>query len=1687
MFTRHLLHAVQLLLVALACHQAIADQPQTVTTRAQVYSIGVAKVDITPDYPVRMNGFLVRKEESVGVRQPIWAKALAVGQGQDAAVVITLDGLGIPAEITEKVGQQLKEKAGLDPARLSITASHTHTGPMINGCAPNIFGEPIPADAQAHIDRYTQEFTDKLVQVGVVALADRRDSTMHWGIGQAKFAKNRRDKNGPFDHDLPMLVVRDLNNKVRMIYVSYACHCVTLSEPKIGGDWAGYAQVQIEKRYPGVIAMTSVGCAGDQNPSGGVMNDRFDVAEQQGEEIAAEVERLIKQQLRPVAGELHIANKPIQLPLDKLPSREEFATKAKENTPPGYFAKVQLAKLDRGEKLREQIDYRIQTWSFGDSLALVFLPGEVVSEYGLRLKSELDGRRVWVNAYANACPCYIPSEKVLKAGGYEGGGAMIYYDQPTKFAPGLEQKIVDVVLEQLRERFPSQIEAGKGQGSRPLAPEQSLSHMRTRSELAIDLVAAEPLVTSPVAVDFGPDGKVYVAEMFDYPAGEDGTYGPAGRVRVLSSSQGNENLDTSTIFIDGIPFPTGVTVWRKGVLIAAAPDILYAEDTTGDGRADVVRKLYSGFGVDNFQARVNSLEVGLDGWVYGSCGLFGGSIKTFASDTPYQLGDRDFRIQPDTGAIEPAIGRTQQGRVRDDFDNWFGCDNSDLGRHYPLATHYIERNKFAPPPPVSSHVPVDGKLVPGNDALQLFKLSGGSGVATAACGIGIYRDELLGPSVKGNLFTCEPVNLIVHRVQLTPKDSTFEGHVASDEPSEFVSSSDTWFRPVQARTAPDGSLWILDMYRYVIEHPRWIPAESLDKIDPRAGANMGRIYRVRPRGEFKTAWPRLDKLNTVQLVSALDSANGWQRDMAMQLLVWYRESDHAAAGPALKQLLRTSSRPETRVQVLATLAQRGELVQDDCVVGLADAHPAVRRHAIRLSEGFVKSAQSDELLSKVSKLAVTDKDGQVRLQAACSLGAWPQAAAAEALAQLALASPGDRFLRSAVVSSLSPANIEAFVTTLLKDQSSALSQLAPSILPLAFKMLPEESSMSLLDRLAKGPWPDAQSGWVHRVVGQILDAVESRPSLAKLLLDSSTKAQLQQLVQTARQQLASGSGESSEAYRLACMALLNRANLSSNEELQADWKLLGGFLLPKNSAKVQSAALAALLRSGNRAVAQQLLTAWPELSPSLRNSAIDQLVSRPEWVVALLDSIEEKKVDVVEVDATRRQQLLSHRDSAIRSRAEKVLAGKLNQDREAVLKSYASVTELKGDAARGAELYRKNCSSCHKLNEIGSVVGPDLVALAGKPVNFFMQEILDPNRNLDSRYMAYAALTDTGRTLTGLLVAETAGAITLRGAEGKEETLERDELDQFRATRASLMPEGLEKMLPPQGMADVISFIKANAAQEAAPETMASGELARDMLTETLSMESRLALVPLTLKTAPEVITAMAANMPNDEKEEYRRIPWIWRVAVAAGKAGDEKTCKKVMEIAMPREGTQLRDWQAVVIGGGVINGLGLRGDWPAARIAPMLASDAKLNQKWQALITASKAMAENEKVKTGTRYDALRIVALEPWPAPKDQLLKYLPKGGNAELQMGSVSGLADVDHPEATALLVDHLDHYDKENRRLAVVALSRGVVRQRILIELLAAGKVKSSEIAESERKLLLESSDKQVAEKAANLIK
>jgi putative membrane-bound dehydrogenase-like protein len=1363
----------------------------------QVYQVGVAKIDITPIYPIRLSGFGFRRTESEGVTQRIWAKALAIEDGsREPVLLIAVDNCGVPAYLVDELARRLEKKTGLPRDHFSVTATHTHTAPMLKGMLATLFGQPIPKDHQERIDRYTAEFTDKLEQVALVALEDRKPAQLTWGIGTVAFAANRRTKGGPVDHGLPVLVVREPKGKIRAIYVSYACHCVTLSNNKISGDWAGFAQEAIQDEFPGAVAMVSIGCGADSNPNPRGKGDDVDLAQRQGAEIAREVKRLTRGFLAPMQGPITTARKSIELSLVDLPSRSKWETRAKRNDAAGYHAQVQLGRLDHGEKLKTNIDYPIQTWRFGDSLSMVFLPGEAVVDYSLRLKHELDRHRLWINAYANDDPCYIPSERILREGGYEGGGAMIYYDVPAPFRPGLEEKIISVVHEQAGDCFRPPFDARKVQASPPLSPQQSLASIRTKANLQVDLVAAEPLVVSPVAIDFGPDGRLWVAEMLDYPEGLDGKYKPGGRIRVLESSRGDGVYDKATVFLENLPFPTSVTVWRKGVLICAAPDIIYAEDTDGDGKADVVRKLFTGFGVDNFQARVNSLEYGLDNWVYGSCGLFGGKIKSFTGGEPVLLGDRDFRIQLDRGIIEPATGRTQQGRVRDDWGNWFGCDNSNLCWHYPLADHYLRRNPQVAPP--NAAVLISGeadpnRLYPIRSQIQLFMLSGPPNRTTAACGIGIYRDDLLGPEFRSNTFTCEPVNLIVHRLQLSPQGSTFVGRRAADEQhSEFLASTDNWFRPVQIRTGPDGCLWVVDMYRQVIEHPRWIPPKDLAKLDVRAGSTMGRIYRVRSQNTSLRPMPRLDKVDTAGLVAALDSPNGWQRDMAGHMLLW--RNDSAAVGP-LRQLAQTCSRPEARLHALCVLDGLGGLQSSDVSPALSDAHPGVRRHAVRLAEKFLTS--SPNLGQAVVQLA-EDANAQVRLQVAYSLGAWPDERAGQALAKLALRYPDDPYLTAAVLSSVNRKNVAGVLSGVLESgsQKPPLEQLAQQLVALAAEIGDENNLSETLGIITRRRAANIER-WQMAALAGLLEALGHK---GKSLDQLAGREQLELMLADCRKVAFDAS--SRETDRIAAVGILGR----QADQVESDLKLLAELLVPQNSVAIQSAALIALGRISNDYVADMLIGGWRNYSPVLKSQVLDLLLSRLTWQRRLMAALENGQMPHAQIDAARRLRLLENRDKAIRAAA-KLFKGATSTDRQKVVHDYRDVASMSGDTLRGKDVFAKRCSVCHRLQDVGFVVGPDLAALANKSTEYLLISILDPSREVDSRYIDYLATTKSGRTYTGILASETATSITLKGQEGKEQILLRADLDELQSTGKSLMPEGLEKDLSKQDLADVMAYV----------------------------------------------------------------------------------------------------------------------------------------------------------------------------------------------------------------------------------------------------------------------------------------
>ena len=432
-----------------------------------VCEIGVARVDITPDHPIRMAGYSSRLTESEGVEQRLWAKALAIGRDQAAsALLIAVDNCGVPASMAEEIAGRLEKKAGIERRRIVVCSTHIHTGPCLQNLLPMMFGRPIPEAHKRKIGRYTLQLTDRLEQVALAALADRRPARLAWSQGKVTFAVNRRvirdgrgvglgvKRDGAVDHALPVLRVTGAGGKLRALVVNYACHCTTLggSFNQICGDWAGYAAEYIERDHPGTLCLVTIGCGADADPQ---PRRQLDDAKQHGREIATEVGRLLKQNLKPIHGPLACRRERIRLPFDKIPTRDQWESRAGRDDPVGYHARVQLARLDRGEALQTELVYPVQTWAFGEDLAMVFLAGEVVVDYALRFKKEFDADRLWVTAYANDVPCYIPSRRILAEGGYEAEGAMVYYDRPGRLVPEVEDLIAAAVHRLLPKEFRS--------------------------------------------------------------------------------------------------------------------------------------------------------------------------------------------------------------------------------------------------------------------------------------------------------------------------------------------------------------------------------------------------------------------------------------------------------------------------------------------------------------------------------------------------------------------------------------------------------------------------------------------------------------------------------------------------------------------------------------------------------------------------------------------------------------------------------------------------------------------------------------------------------------------------------------------------------------------------------------------------------------------------------------------------------------------------------------------------------------------------------------------------------------------------------------------------------------------------------------------------------------------------------
>jgi putative membrane-bound dehydrogenase-like protein len=931
----------------------------------------------------------------------------------------------------------------------------------------------------------------------------------------------------------------------------------------------------------------------------------------------------------------------------------------------------------------------------------------------------------------------------------------------------------------------------------------ALKSIRVAAGFTVELVAAEPLVKDPIAFDWGADGKLWVVEMGDYPLGVDGKGKHGGVVRYLEDENGDGIYDKETTFLDGLGFPTGILPWRQGVLVACAPDILYAEDKDGDGKAEYREVLFTGFTEGNQQHRLNGFELGLDGWVYGANGDSGGRVRSLKTGKSTPINGRDFRFRPDSGEFEAESGQTQYGRHRDDWGHWFGNNNPNWGWHYVLFDHDLRRNEFYAAPDPRQMLESDTRVFPLSRTLARFNDPHVAGFVTSANSATPYRDDLFGPWFASSLFVSEPVHNLVHRIVLEPDGASFRGHRGPNElDREFLASSDNWFRPTMLKTGPDGALWVADMYRFVIEHPEWIPDDWEKRLDLRAGSEQGRIYRVYPIGEKPRAIPRLDKLGTPWLVAALDSPSGWQRDTVQRLLL------HRGGAPpagALRKLALQSKRPQTRAQAIWTLADLNALDELTMSKALEDPDSRVRECVIGAARSL--APQSRAVLDSIIRLA-DDSDARVRFQVALALGDWSSETAGAALAHLMQRDGQGAWMRAAIMTSAAPYS-DVLMLALFGKNSSERSRaaLSPDVLaPLlsgAVSQKDDRALKAIQQSIAVPAGKDSRyAPWQFAALTGLLEA---RDEKLRQRRDIDLDKPFAWLWPAARRAVVDDKAE--EPERIAAAGLLGyRAKKDAN-----DRDVLLGLLRPQISSGLQMAVVAALAKTSDSKLPDLLVHDWRRHSPQVRGAILDALLSRTAWVSSLLSSLEDGCVPPAEIDPARRQQLLKGRGSSLRARALAVFAHQA-RPRQAVVDAFRPALKEKGDAASGATVFKKVCASCHRLGKEGFEVGPDLAILTDKSPEALLIAILDPNRAFETKYTDFTVATVDGRVMNGLVANESATAVTLRRQDGKEDVLLRSQIEEMAASGQSLMPEGIEKDLKPRDLADLIAYLASSGA-----------------------------------------------------------------------------------------------------------------------------------------------------------------------------------------------------------------------------------------------------------------------------------
>ena len=974
-------------------------------------------------------------------------------------------------------------------------------------------------------------------------------------------------------------------------------------------------------------------------------------------------------------------------------------------------------------------------------------------------------------------------------------------------------------------------------GGPPYSPAESLKTVRLEPGFGIEPFLNEPAIASPVAMEFDEGGRLFVVEMPGYPLDTR----PTGRVKLLEDRDRDGRYEKATIFADGLVLPTGVMRWKNGILVTAAPDVWYFEDTDGDGRADVRKVVLTGFAFTNPQHTVNGPVYGLDNWIYlahegpaeaivfkEKFGDLGSGVRfpDRPGSAPLVVNGHGVRFRPDSLELETLAGRSQFGHAFDDWGHYFTLDNSNHARHEVIAARYLKRN-----PDLLLRSAMQDASDHGSAATVYaitrhaeFEMLSEPGQFTSACSLTFVPGGPLAAALGRSGLVAEPAQNLVHRDVWAPSGSTFAAR-RGEEGREFLAASDAWFRPVNFAAGPDGALYLVDYYRQIIEHPEWgVAHHHHDTPELYRGSDRGRIYRLTASGQGPPApparWPA--EATVEDLVGMLAHPNVWWRRTAQRLLVDRRPGE---APPLLLRLFHESPSAVSRLHALWTLEGLGKLEPSVVLDALGDAEAGVRENALRLSERFLPA--EGRLVERLLAM-VGDPDPRVRFQLLCTLGGLDGKAARAARDRLLFAGIEDEWMQVAALSASSDQAV-GYLERALAPGTGLIAREGPGRAAFlrqaagvaGVRRRPAEVG-GLVDRVAAGGaewWRAAVLEGLSRALhraraeGSVLAGARPRllamsegasPAVRHAALDLLAQAGLPEgpsvgpLLERAAARAADRAAE--PAARADALALLALSDVDPRTAL------LQELVDPREPEAVQVAAVKALGHAKGDAMGAFLIERWKALTPDVRSEAAEALLREPGRTRLLLAALKDGRVPAWTLGFWHKRDLLMHEDAAVRAEAHALLEEKAGE-REKILKRYEAALDGPADAARGQKVFHDVCAKCHRFQGAGAEVGPDLGTVRNRPASLLLKDVLLPSLSIAQGYESYVVERASGGIEEGVLAGQTPTTIVLRREGGKEIVIPRAEVGRMYVSQLSAMPADLDQQVSERQMADLLQFL----------------------------------------------------------------------------------------------------------------------------------------------------------------------------------------------------------------------------------------------------------------------------------------